>query len=113
MRRSPPGLRPIAARHPDDIGTTGDRRLGDRQQIVTRLQDDRLDPPRPALADQVEPFDPATARSRVHDQHRPPGGRHRRSLRRTLARGSGRAAQGDPSGAHRNSSEDQRPDHAS
>ena len=75
------GLRPVAPGHPDHVGARGDGLLGERREVVTALQDHRLDPPPPGLVLQVEPGDLPTARPGVHQQdaaHRGRDGQRRR-----------------------------------
>ena len=47
-------LRPVAAGHADDVGAAVDGVARELEQVVAALQDDRLDPARATLVDEVE-----------------------------------------------------------
>ena len=84
-------LRPIAPGHADDLRAARDRALGELEQIIARLQDDRLDASPPSLPGEIEALGLATARLQVDDQRRRVGcaGRHDRGGRRASGRLSG------------------------
>ena len=72
-------LRAIAAGHPDDPRTTRDGGLGELEQVIAGLQDDRLDAPLPSMGSEIKALGLATTGLQVDDQHR-------RSVRRPPAR---------------------------
>ena len=57
-------------------------RSGELEQVVARLEDDRLDAAPLALLDQTEPSHLAAAGLRVHEEDARAGGRHRHPRRR-------------------------------
>jgi hypothetical protein len=87
------GLRPVAARHADDVGAAGDRVLREPHEVVAGLEHDRLDAPCLALVLEVESRRLPATRLGVHDQDRP---RFRQRRRRRGKRGMPGAAQRHP-----------------
>ena len=63
-------LRAVAAGHPDDLRAARDRALGELEQVIAALQDDRLDAPLAGLGGEVEALGLAAAGLQVDDQHR-------------------------------------------
>jgi hypothetical protein len=65
------GLGAVAAGHAEDVGATGHGVLGELEQVVAGLEEDRDDAAPVGLGDQVEALDLAAARPGVHEQDRP------------------------------------------
>ena len=63
-------LRPVASGHPDDLRAACDGALGELEQVIARLKDDRLDASPPSLPGEVETLGLAAARLQVDDQRR-------------------------------------------
>ena len=70
----------VASCHADDVGPAGNGVLGQSQQIVTGLEDDRLDAALPTPGRKVELLGLATTRPRIHEQHGTNRKRNRRPL---------------------------------
>ena len=94
-------LRPVTAGHPDGLRAARDSALGELEQIVARLQDDRLDATPLRLGNEVEALGLAATRLQVDDQRRRAGRTHRhhrggRPAERILPRTPQRVARGQP-----------------
>jgi hypothetical protein len=99
------GLGAVAAGHPNHISAAINRILGQTQQVVTAIEDDRFDPMASARSCQVISLRFATSGHGVHDQHRTFGWCGRSPKPRQPADGSTRMTQSDSSTGDRNAGE--------
>ena len=61
--------RSISAGHAEQVGATCRRLGGEGAEFVTRLEDDRLDPPFPSGLDKPSPTSPTTTGPRIDEEH--------------------------------------------
>jgi hypothetical protein len=86
----------VATGHPEHVGPTGGRGLGQGDHILARPHHDRFDAPCPALSDKTEPLRLPASAARVDEQHGVPGRRNGQAGRQAARPDTGAPAGHEP-----------------